>query len=75
MAHVYQSKNKDGKVHAKYRFQYIDYTGVRRTGTGTTSKKETKEIAEKVEAEHGLIRNGYKEAPKAVNMESVYLVR
>ena len=66
MAHVYQSKNSKGKVHPKYRFQYIDYTGRRRTGTGTTSKKETKEIAEKVEAEHALIRNGYKEAPKAV---------
>ena len=64
MAYIFQTKDKTGKIHPKFRFQYTDHTGKRRTGTGTTSKAETKKIAEKVEAEHAMIKNGFKELPK-----------
>ena len=64
MPYVFQTKDKSGKTHSKWRFQYKDYQGVKKTGTGFKSKLETIAIAEKIEAEHLLIRNGYKEAPK-----------
>lgn len=64
MAYVFQTKDKCGKLHPKFRFQYTDHNGRRRTGTGTTSRAETKKIAEKVEAEHAMIKNGFKELPK-----------
>ena len=65
MAYIFQSKDKNGKTHSKYRFQYTDYKGNRRTGTGTNSKRETKEIAEKVELKHKMIRSGLVDAPKS----------
>ncbi|MCX5769264.1 MAG: site-specific integrase, partial [Candidatus Hydrogenedentes bacterium] len=63
MAYVYQSKNKNGSVHRRWRFQFTDYMGHRRTGTGTTSKCETRKLAERVQAEHDEIRKGYRPVP------------
>lgn len=64
MAYVFQTINKaSGKPHPKWRFQYTDYRGVRRTGTGLTSRIETEKLANKVESEHDEIRKGYRPAP------------
>ena len=60
MAHVFQTKDKSGKPHRKWRFQYTDWTGRRRTATGTTSRAETERIAFRIEDEHHQIRQGYK---------------
>ena len=64
MPYVFQTKDKTGKPHKKWRFQYKDYQGVKRTGTGTSSKRDTVAMAETIEAEHVLIRKGLKEPPK-----------
>jgi len=60
-------RNKKGEIvyHDKWRFQYIHYSGKRRTGTGYTSKAATLKLANEVEAEHRLIREGYKPVPKS----------
>ena len=63
MAYVFRTKDKNGKFHAKYRFQYRDSSGKKRTGTGNSSKSETKAMAEKIENEHSLVRKGLKEPP------------
>lgn len=64
MPYVFQSVNrKTGKPHRKWRFQYTDYTGGRRTGTGLTSKTETEKLAAKIESEHDEIRKGYRQPP------------
>ena len=67
MPYVFQTKDKSGKPHKNWRFQYRDYQGVKRTGTGTSSKRDTAVMAETIEAEHTLIRNGHKEPPKKKN--------
>ena len=68
MAYVFQTTNRaTGKPHAKWRFQYTDYQGQRHTGTGSASKSETERLANKVEAEHGEIRRGYRPAPASAD--------
>ncbi len=64
MAYVFRTKKSDGKYHPKYRFQYTDWQGKRRTATGTTSKAETARVAAQLEAEHDLIRKGLRPPPK-----------
>lgn len=44
-------------------FRYVDYVGVRRIGTGTTSKQETEELARRVQAQHNAIRKDRAPAP------------
>ncbi|OGV52428.1 MAG: hypothetical protein A2X45_01135, partial [Lentisphaerae bacterium GWF2_50_93] len=64
MPYVFQSINrKTGKPHRKWRFQYTDYAGERRSGTGLTSKIETEKLATKIESEHDEIRKGYRPLP------------
>ena len=64
MAYVFRTQGKNGKAHARWRFQYTDYLGHRRTATGTTSKQETAKLAEQVQAEHDLIRKGLRPLPR-----------
>jgi len=49
--------------HDKWKFQYTDWTGKRKTGTGTKKEKETYRIACKIEQEHSEIRRGLRPAP------------
>ena len=46
-----------------WRFQYTDWTGKRRTATGTGGEKETRALAGRVEREHLEIRRGWRPAP------------
>ncbi len=64
MAHIYRTLTRDGRPHVKWRFRYVDWTGRRRSGTGTASREDTAKIAAAVEHEHHLIRLGYVPPPK-----------
>lgn len=63
MAYVFQTFRKNGKPHPKWRFQFQDKDGKRRTATGLTSRRETEKLAVRVEAEHDAIRKGLVAAP------------
>jgi len=63
MAYVFQTHDKLGKAHPRWRFQFTDRYGRRRTATGTTSKTDTTRLATRVEAEEYDIRKGIRTAP------------
>ena len=63
MPYVFQTERKDGTAHSKWRFQYTDWTGRRRTATGTTSKRETEKIARRVQDKHDRIKKGLEPPP------------
>ena len=63
---VHITDKKGRKIpHARYRFEYRDYRGVRRLATGTTSEVETRKLAHRVQAQHYEIRRGFRPAPKS----------
>ncbi|MFC1706980.1 tyrosine-type recombinase/integrase [Planctomycetota bacterium] len=64
MANVRKKKRRDGSPRDRWTFWYIDWQGKRRWGTGTTSKKETLRMAQRIEDEHRQIRAGYLPPPK-----------
>ena len=49
--------------HAKYRFEIVQWNGKRKGGTGSTSKRETQRLADRLQAEHDEIRKGYRPPP------------
>lgn len=65
MPYVYQTKRKDGKPHRLWRFQYKDWQGALRTGTGYTSEWKTRELADTIHAEQRAIRKRWRDRPKA----------
>lgn len=65
MAYIFKDKDKNGKERPKWRFQYVDYTGRKRTRTGYTSRKETEMLANRLELEARDIKKGFREPPKA----------
>jgi len=67
VAYVFQSKGADGKPRGKWRFQFTDWTGRRRAGTGTRSKSQTEELARRVELKHDEIRRGLRPPPNAAD--------
>ena len=64
MPYVFQSINERGTTHPRWRFQYTDWKGKRRTATGTTSESDTRKLALAVQSEQDAIRRGWKPAPK-----------
>ena len=56
MPHLYLDKRKKPFV---WRFQYVDHFGHRRSGTGTTSRPQTEEIALLVQSKERAIRKGW----------------
>jgi len=70
MAGVRRTKRKDGTYHENWKFWYIDCEEKRRWGTGTPSKKDTLQIARKLEAEHNDIRMGL--APRPCETSKVH---
>jgi len=44
--------------HVKWRFEFVDWQGRRRAGTGTGDKKETEALATRLEAEAEAVRKG-----------------
>ena len=67
MAYLFRTRDKSGKLHARWRFQYTDWQWRRRTETGYTSRIATEKRAAKIELEHDEIRRGYKPPPKSWN--------
>lgn len=65
MAYVFRSKSKTGDLHSRWRFQFTDYKGRRRTGTGTSSRADTERMAERRQAFENEIRDGIRPAPKS----------
>lgn len=58
MAYVYQDQNPlTGDPYPKWRFQYVDRHGKKRTQTGTESEKKTRKLAKDIEDRERLIRN------------------
>lgn len=64
MAHVFRTRDRNGKHHPKWRFQYTDWQGKRHTKTGTGSKRETERLAQREEGYHEEIRRGFRPPPK-----------
>ena len=61
MPYVYIDRRKKPPV---YRFQYWDYLGNRRSGTGTGSKSETEKLALQVQSRENAIKKGWVPEPK-----------
>jgi integrase len=66
MPYVFKTYRADGTAHARWRFQYTDWRGKRRTATGTTSEPETLKIALRKEADEYDIRKGIR-PPKSIS--------
>ncbi len=64
MPHLFQTKDRTGKPHLRWRFQFTDWKGRRRTASGTTSRPETERQAVRVQARHDGIRRGEIPPPK-----------
>src|SRR5437867_2715362 len=64
MPYVFQTKDRNGKPHPRYRFQYTDWEKRRRTALGTTGRSSTEKLALHVQTEQDAIRRGWKPAPK-----------
>lgn len=60
-------RDKHGRkvAHECYRFQFTDWQGRRRTGTGFPSRKDTEDRAAEIQREHDEIRRGHREPPKS----------
>ncbi len=66
MPYVYQGVDKKtGKRQPRWRFQYRDYLGRKRTRVGTTSRRETEKLAQAVQGQQLMIRNRVLAPPKA----------
>ncbi len=50
--------------HERWRFEYTDYQGRRRTASGSASKAQTTALAARVQAREDEIRRGFRPAPK-----------
>jgi nanoRNase/pAp phosphatase (c-di-AMP/oligoRNAs hydrolase) len=61
MAGVRNKPNSGGRFQA----WYIDMYGDQQFFTGSTSSKETKRMADKLEDDHRQIRLGYRDKPKS----------
>ena len=67
MAYVFRTKDKDGKYHDCWRFQYTDWMGKRRTATGYPSKTETEKLAASKQRKEDEIRRGYRDPPQTAD--------
>ena len=68
MAYVFRTRDKSGKIHPRWRFQYTDWQGKRHTKTGTRSKKETETLAKRTESYHEEIRCGFRPPPREASV-------
>ncbi len=65
MATVYQTFDKHGRPHKRFKYRFKDWTGRRKGGTGTTNKTETQKLADRLEMRAKEIREGIRPKPKA----------
>lgn len=63
MPYGYQTKDKNGIPHRRWRFMYTDWKGVRKNRTGFESREETERLAIRIADEQFAIKNGYRHAP------------
>ncbi len=60
--------SKGNKVyHDRWRFEYVDWQGRRKNGTGGTTRRETEKLAARVQAEQDEIRKGYRPPPTSAS--------
>ena len=64
MPYLFQTSDRSGNPHPRWRFQYTDWRGKRRSATGTTSRAETLKLALRKENEEYEIRKGIRSRPK-----------
>lgn len=72
MPYVFQTEDKSGEPHPRWKFQYTDWKGRRRSATGTTSKAETEKLAHHVQADQDAIRKGWRPPPKTSDTPRVF---
>jgi integrase len=53
--------------HPRWRFEYTDYQGKRRSATGSEDKRETEKLAARVQAREDEIRRGFRPPPKSAD--------
>jgi len=69
MPTIFQTRDRQGRPHPRWRFKYVDYQGVRRTATGKTTRRKTEELALHVQAKHHAIRNGWVPVPRPCDIQ------
>ena len=57
MVQLFQQTGKNSAAEPLWSFSYVDWQGRKRIGVGTESRLETQRLAERVQAEHDLLRN------------------
>jgi integrase len=65
VAHVFQTFDKNGNPHPRWKIQYVDWKGHKRKTTGYTSRTESEKRAHSIQSEQDDIKKGYRPAPKA----------
>ena len=70
MASVYQTFDKNGKPHPRWKYRYTDWNGKRKGGTGTRKKGETQKLADRLEMRAKEIREGIRPKPKTSDTPS-----
>ncbi|GMV79779.1 MAG: hypothetical protein AMXMBFR7_09630 [Planctomycetota bacterium] len=65
MSYTFQTNDGDGKPHPRWRYQFTDYKGRRRTASGTSSRADTERMAERRQAFENEIRDGIRPVPKS----------
>lgn len=65
MAYVFQTFDKNGKAHKRWRYRYVDRYAQRRVATGTTTKRATEDLAAEIELREKKIRMRLIPPPKA----------
>ncbi len=64
MIRIFRATENGPETVVQWSFSYTDWRGRRRIGAGTESKVETQRLAEQVQAEHDLLRNGMRRTPE-----------
>ncbi len=64
MIRIFRATDNGPELALPWSFSYTDWRGRRRIGAGTESKVETQRLAEQVQAEHDLLRDGMRRTPE-----------
>jgi len=72
MVKLHRTYRRDGTPHDRWRFYFRDYQGLRRQGTATQDERESRKIAEQVQARHRMIQAGLLPPPKSYDLPRTY---
>ena len=67
MAFIFQTHDRNGKAHEKWKYRIVDWNGRRKTATGSTSEPETRKMALQAEARVARIHAGLEAPPTSAN--------